>query len=376
MTSTSLAAVKTLCDLQDPYAKPVNYETLFLEAMREIVSWHKDNCAFYKNFLGPFEFSDDLTKIPLVPADFFKTAEVLSVPTDEITLHLTSSGTTGQKSQVFFDDWSIGSAQAMVDKIFRHYNWINTTPTNYLLYSYESTDNSKLGTAYTDNFLCKYAPINKIEYALKWNGQGNGSSAHDFDVYGAIARLSEFESEGLPVRIFGFPAFLHFTLERMRARKHRALKLHPDSLIFLGGGWKKHSGEAVSKNALIQSAHEMLGLDVTRVRDGFGSVEHCVPYIECSEHHFHVPVWSKVFVRDFRTLKVLDYEQPGFLNFVSPYITSMPAHNVLMGDAAILHEAKGCTAQVGTDYFEIIGRAGLSKNKSCAVAASELLGGL
>jgi hypothetical protein len=46
-----------------------------------------------------------------------------------------------------------------------------------------------------------------------------------------------------------------------------------------------------------------------------------------------------------------------------------------MGDMATLHEAHTCSCGLNTPYFRILGRAGISKNKSCAVAASELLKG-
>ena len=103
-------------------------------------------------------------------------------------------------------------------------------------------------------------------------------------------------------------------------------------------------------------------------------VEHCIPYIECQFHQFHVPVWSKVFIRDVKNLVPLPYGQKGFLHFVSPYITSVPAASVLMGDLASLHEGSQCPCLLETPYFIVHGRAGLSNNKSCAVAAAELLG--
>ncbi|HEY9715848.1 MAG TPA: hypothetical protein V6C69_00160, partial [Trichormus sp.] len=106
----------------------------------------------------------------------------------------------------------------------------------------------------------------------------------------------------------------------------------------------------------------------------FGSVEHCIPYIECEYHEFHVPVWSKVFIRDVKTLAPVGLRGKGFLHLVSPYITSVPAASVLMGDLASLHEGSECPCSLTTPYFIVHGRAGLSKNKSCAVAAAELIG--
>jgi phenylacetate-coenzyme A ligase PaaK-like adenylate-forming protein len=374
-----LKDVQNLCDIKNPYDQSKENDELFLKAMKEIVKWHIDNVPFYKSLANEKKFEpndlkkiDDLINIPHLWAHFFKSHEVLSVPKENIFLHLTSSGTTGQKSQIFFDEWTIKSAQRMVDWIFEYYDWIKPEQkTNYILFSYETEPQSKLGTAYTDNYLCKYAPVNKVYTTLRMTGSGT----HEFDCFGTIDKFIEFANENLPVRIFGFPAFFYFALERMKKLGIKPVKMHPDSMVFLGGGWKGNADKQIAKEDLYNLAHEMLGLNVERLRDGFGSVEHCIPYVECKNHQFHIPIWSKVFIRDTENLNTLGFNQPGFLHFVSPYITSVPAHSVIMGDLATLHEASSCSCGLRTPYFKIIGRAGVSKNKSCAVAASELLKG-
>jgi phenylacetate-coenzyme A ligase PaaK-like adenylate-forming protein len=377
--SEKLKSVQKICDQTSPYEDLASNENDFIKAMKEITSWHIEHSDFYKKLSDSQSFDiasiktiDDCLKIPHLWAHFFKSHEILSVPEKDVFLHLTSSGTTGQKSQIFFDEWTIRTAQRMVDSIFEKYNWITPKQKcNYILFSYETESSSKLGTAYTDNFLCKYAPLNEVFYALKLTGSGG----HEFDCFGTIEALKKFENQGLPVRIFGFPAFFYFALERMKALGIAPLKLHPDSLVFLGGGWKGNADKQIEKSDLYALVEEMLGIPNVRLRDGFGSVEHCIPYVECQNHEFHVPVWSRVFIRDVETLRPKGYGEKGFLHFVSPYITSMPAHSVIMGDMASLHEAKTCGCGLPTPYFKIHGRAGISKNKSCALAASELLKG-
>ena len=299
---------------------------------------------------------------------------MLSIPSKDIYLHLTSSGTQGQKSQVFFDEWTIKSAQCMVDAIFKYYGWITPqVKCNYILFSYETEASSKLGTSYTDNFLCKYAPINEVFCALKLTG--GVPEKHEFDVFGTINSFVKYSKQEHPTRIFGFPAFLYFSLKRMKDLKMPPLKLHPESLVFLGGGWKGYADQQIDKFELYKLVEEMLGIPNERLRDGFGSVEHCIPYIECSEHEFHVPIWSRVFIRDTQDLSLKNYGEKGFLHFISPYITSMPAHSVIMGDLASLHEGETCACEIPTPFFKIYGRAQASKNKSCAITASELLKG-
>ncbi len=365
----SLGSVQKICDTLSPYQKTPQTEALFDEAMKEIIEWHRMRNGYYKRLSE--ENSGAGIYGPMTPATFFKYHEELSISREDVALHLTSSGTTGQKSQIFFDEWTISSAQRMVDAIFEFYGW-NTpeTAVNYLLYTYAPEEGSKLGTAYTDNFLCKYAKVNQVEYALKYLGPEIG---HRFDLPGVISRLVAFEEAGLPVRIFGFPAFLAFTLEALPKILGRPLKLHPESLVFLGGGWKGHQEKAISKKELYAQASKLLGIPDERLRDGFGSVEHCIPYVECKHHRFHIPIWSKVFVRDVRTLEEVENGEIGYLNFVSPYITSVPAHNVLMTDLVLKISAEQCGCGLETDAFEVIGRAGLSSSKSCAIAASDLL---
>ena len=376
-----LAAVQQVCDLASPYSFGASEKKLFVQAMKESASWHGTHNEFYGKLLANRKFDperlkavEDCASVPFVLANFFKTHEILSIPKKDIFAHFTSSGTTGQKSQIFFDRWSMLSGQRMLDVIFDFYDWVTPADkTNYLLYSYQIDADSKLGTAHTDNFLCKYAPINSVFYALRMTGDGS----HEFDVFGCIEQLQKFEQqflkEGLAVRIFGYPAFLYFTLKRMRDLKIKPLKLSPKSLVFLGGGWKGHADQAISKLELYGQINEQLGIPDERIRDGFGSVEHPIPYIECEHHQFHVPVWSQVYIRDVQTLDVVKNGEPGFLHFVSPYITSMPAHSVLMGDLAVLHDGDQCPCDLETPYFVVLGRAGTSKNRSCAVAAAELL---
>ncbi len=364
--SHELTCVQALCALDRPYERTAEADALFVKAMQEIVGWHRRHCPVYAELLGSFDESvlatpRDCASIPFVLANYFKAHELMSIPRDQVTAHLTSSGTTGQKSQMFFDEQTLGSAQRMLDLIYKTQGWWTDEPANYLLYTYETEPDSQLGTAYTDNYMCKYAPLKRGFLALRRDGHGG----HEFDLFGAIAALQDYEREGLPVRVLGFPSFLWFTLKRMRDLKLPPLKLHPDSFLFVSGGWKGYANQAVSKPELVAACGELLGLAPERVRDGYGSVEHCIPYIDGPDHRLRIPVWSRAFARDPETLAVLPEGEPGILHFVSPYITSAPAHSLLTGDLA----------RVWDDHFEVLGRAGTSRNKSCALAASELLRG-
>lgn len=354
---------------------------MFVAAMVAAVGWHRQRCEYFARLLDQYSVDvnnlktvADCAGLPLVHADFFKTHTIKSIDDDQISLTLTSSGTSGQKSQMFFDEWSIGAGRQMIDFICDFYGWNQPhREVNYLLYTYETLPDSRLGTAATDNYLLKFAQANRTFYALRLTDHVRGE--HEFDIFGTIRTLQSFADEGLPVRIQGFPSFMYFTLKRMQDLGMEPLHLHPESMTAFGGGWKGYADQQIGKQELYEMIEHWLGIPGERCRDGFGSVEHAIPYFECSEHQFHVPIWSRIFIRDVRTLEPIGFNKPGFLHFVTPYITSVPAISVMMGDLAILHPPEECSCGLATPYFEILGRAGIAKNRSCAIAASELLQG-
>ncbi|HGN0867902.1 TPA: acyl-protein synthase [Providencia alcalifaciens] len=369
----SVPTVDELCKLNQPYHCTAASELLFHHAMQELVFFHIKNTPKYAQWLIKHHISPENPQInswgdlPPIFANYFK-HNLLVSHTGNDALELTSSGTMGQKSRMRFDERSINALLNMVDHIFQYYDWVTPkTPCNYLLLSYEPVDSITLGTTYTDQYLCKYAPIKQVVYALRHTGKG-----HQFDPLGVIQALQRFSLDEAPVRILGFPAFIWFVLEMMQDMQLPPLTLPPDSLTLFGGGWKTYAEQEIPKTTLYQRLTKQLGIINERCRDGYGAIEHGVPYIECIHHHFHLPVYAKAWVRDTYSFEIKGYGESGFLQLVSPYITSCPAHSILMSDLAILHRGAECGCGLGTDWFQLLGRATQHKTRSCALAASEL----
>ena len=372
---TGLPAVEALCAIEHPYRSDSECDRLFDAAMAELTLYHAENSPGYRQWLTQNGFdptapsgSEAAPHGPPIFASYFK-HRVLTTRGTEDALELTSSGTTGQRSRMRYDARSLQAARRMVDRIFLHHGWATPDqPCNYLLLGYEPAGATSLGTTHTGQFLCRYAPVQRVFHVLRRVGGG-----HEFDAFGTVRVLQECAEEGLPVRILGFPAFLAFALQRMRQMRLPALQLHPDSLVFLGGGWKTHADQAISRAELYQRLGEQLGLPDARCRDGYGSVEHPVPYVECDRHRFHVPSYARAHVLDTATLARRPFGEPGFLQLASPYITSSPAHNLVTSDLAALYPAAACGCGLPTPWFELLGRAGTRPGRSCAMAASELI---
>lgn len=369
-----LEHIQKLWAYPDPYDFPGTDE-MFIQAVKESALYHYKKNSFFHKWLDRNNFNpesiktmEDLARIPFLHANFYKTHVEKSAREEDIVLNLTSSGTSGQKSQMFYDPWTIFASDKSADTQFDYYGLISDEPANFLLYSYEPAPGVNMGTLRTRQMMRRYARENHLEYALKYTGSG-----HEFDLFGSIAALLRYEKEGLPVRLLGFPAFLYFTLERMREMGYPPLKLNPKSLVMMGGGWKGFVGQSLTPVQFRQYINERLGLPTTCCHESYGAVEHGVAYIDCPEHHFHIPIYSRAFIRDTRTLEILPYGKPGFFNVISPMNTAVPVVSLLIGDMVIMHKGDECGCGVPTPWFEIVGRAGISSNKSCAIAASELL---
>jgi hypothetical protein len=224
-----------------------------------------------------------------------------------------------------------------------------------------------MGAVKTAMGVTRFAPALHREFVLKKTADG-----YQPDWFGVLSALRRYEAMRLPVRFVGFPAFLHRLLMALR-RENLTLRLSRQSLVLLGGGWKQFSDERIDKHALYAMAEERLGIPVARCRDFYSAVEHPVAYAECENHHMHVPAWSRVFIRDLRTLEPLGYGQPGFLSFVTPLVNSTPLLSVMMGDLAVLHDGRSCGCGIDAPYFEVLGRAGHAPLHNCAVSADALV---
>lgn len=368
-----MPATQELWAHDDPYDLS-GTEEVYLEAVRENLKAHEKN-GFYADWLKRNGFSvddlktiDDIARIPPIHANFYKTHVVKTKPDDEYVITLTSSGTTGQKSQMFFDEWTMFASDKSGDTQMDRYGHITDGPVNFLMYSYEPAEGVNMGTLRTRQMMRRYGKENELVYALKYTGKG-----HEFDLFGCIDALKRFEEQGLPVYILGFPAFLYFTLDKMESMGMPPLKLNERSFVCMGGGWKGFADKQLSSEEFREYAGKRLGLPHTCFRETYGAVEHGVGYTDCEHHHFHVPIYDRVLIRDPVTLKPLGYNRKGFINFVSPLNTGVPVTSLLMGDFGILHEPGSCPCGNGSPWLEVVGRAGVSKNKSCAIAAAEIL---
>lgn len=345
---------------------------IFVEAVLENVRHHMTNCGEYARILDTVGFSfddvcgiEDLYRIPPIPTVFLKNHTLYSTD-KKLMFTSTTSGTSGKVSHMGLDWTSSLNGLGMILGTFFTHKLISARLTNYVVLGYEPAKRNKMGAVKTAYAVTYTAPALHREYALKDTGE-----EYVLNIDGIKNSLIRYEKSGHPVRFMGFPAYFMFLIKELNESGIR-LRLHPKSLVMLAGGWKQFFSERVDKYTLYEMSRETLGIGGDRIREFFGAVEHPISYFDCPNHHFHVPVYSRVIIRG-TDLKPVPYGVPGVLNLITPMVTSMPFTSVMTDDLAVMYPGERCGCGINSPYFEILGRVGLADIKTCAAGASELL---
>ncbi len=347
---------------------------LFLEAVRRNIASNRDGCSEYARILENCGFSPDdiaseadLAKIPVIPTLYLKRNRLFSVPEKKLAVKATSSGTKGSMSVVGFDRSSLFYGIMMMFRFFSYYRIISPIPVNYIVLGYEPSKHTDMGAVKTAYGTTKFAPALHREYALRDTGSG-----YEVNVEGIKKALLSYAKSPFPVRFVGFPAYMYFLAKTLR-ENGISLRLKKRSMILLGGGWKQFAGEEIDREEFFALIRETLGIERERCFEFYSAVEHPLAYVKCKNGHFHVPLYSRVIIRDTKTLEPVPDGQIGLLSFVTPLVSSMPLTSVITDDLAV-HSNAECGCGLETPYFDLIGRAGVSGIKTCTAQAAEILG--
>lgn len=358
---------------KDIYGRP-SADRLLFEAVRENVAFHMANNPVYQRMADARGFSfkelenvDDLHRIPPIPTMFFKLHTLWTMEPSCLTVQATSSGTGGRKSRIGLDFNALKLGALMGTGVGRRHRLFSPVPVNYLILGYQPRRENQTAVSKTQRASMLYAPPLHVTYALVFrDGQ------YRLDLDGLKTALHRYERQRAPVRLIGFPAYLYFLLKELKS-EGRHYRFREGSMVLLGGGWKQFYKERPEKEEVYSLLEEMLGIRENNCREFFGAVEHPSIYCDCPRHHFHVPVFSRVIIRDVDTLEPLEYGKPGLVNLITPIADSMPLVSVMTDDLGILYPGKRCGCGIKAPYFEILGRAGLEEIRTCAAGAGELL---
>ncbi len=357
-----------------PYDLPRS-DTAFLRACRDNAAYHIKHCPGYAAICREAGFSpemlqnvDDLAKIPVLPTLFFKRRALFSMPRRRMAMEVTSSGTSGKYSRIGFDWGCILAEVPMVIRLGFVHHLVSPVPANCVVLGYKPDKDNHTGVTRTMFGLTFFSPPLRRVYALK---RVDGAYVPDLD--GVAAALARFAASPFPTRVIGFPSYLYFGLKRME-ELGVSVKLKKGSRIILAGGWKQHAAQEVDKTLLYALADKVLGVPEENINELFGAVEHPIFYNACPRHHFHVPIYGRIIIRDPETLEPLPMGQAGLINLISPLMTATPTLSVMTDDLGWLEPGENCGCGIQSPVLHILGRVGMADITTCAAGAGDLLG--
>lgn len=364
-----------LFSVKDPYDTKAS-DGLFLSAVRESCEFHYARCPEYRRALDGRGFSPDMlreygdiARLPFLPTALFKRHEIFSLPKSRIAVKATSSGTKGRFSNIGFDLGGLWCGLKMTVKLASLRGLLSPIPVNYIVFGYKPHRKNRTAVTKTAFGATLFAPALRRAYALKFDGE-----KYSPDLESVIAAIRKYAGSRFPTRFMGFPSYTYFVMKLMEERGI-SVSLPPRSIIMLGGGWKQFYLEQVDKGEFYRLAKKTLNVEEQNIVEFFGAVEHPILYCDCKNHHFHVPAYSRVIIRDVHTLKPLPNGKTGLVNLVTPMVKATPILSVMTDDLGVLHEGSECGCGISSPYLEIIGRVGLKDIRTCAAGAAELLKG-
>lgn len=356
-------------------------DTIFLNKIKENMLFQYQNCMEYRNLIESKGWNEErirdlksIHEIPFIPTLYLKHHKMDSLPEKKMMTRATSSGTSGNKSDIGYDFTTLWRALGMSVSMGKYHKMWSLKPCRYVILGYERTSNG-LGkrdaeekavakTAYAFTYL---APAKSRIYALKLvNGE------YVLNLKEIKESLIKYSKGKTPVRIMGFPFHAFWLLTQMK-EEGIICHLPKGSVIAFGGGWKQYYTQQADKETMYQLIEEVLGIPRERCWEYFGAVEHPILYCTCKNNHFHVPIYSRVLIRDVDTFEPVANGTTGLVNLVTPMIRSAPVLSVMTDDLGILHDSSECGCGIKTPYLEILGRVGMEDIVTCAAGAEQLL---
>lgn len=346
-------------DISRPYDYPESVKgPALLSTMNELTRWHRERGATYAAMvdrLFPAGDAATLDQVPYLPVRLFKTAELRSVPEQDVIKTLTSSGTTGQAvSRIFLDrETSIRQTRvlsAIMASFLGKKRWPMVIVDSSGLLNDRKRFNARaagilgFSTYGRDHFHC-------LDDALS------------LDAAGLQAWLERHADT--PVLLFGFTFVVWQGLYQSALRQGVRLHFPKGSLLIHGGGWKRLLDQQVDNEEFKARLHEQFGID--QVHNYYGMVEQVGSiFMECEHGRLHSPAYADVIIRDPHTLQPVPDGVSGVIQVLSAIPLSYPGHSLLTEDVGTRHGRDDCPCGRHGSHFSVRGRLPQVEMRGCS----------
>lgn len=350
-----------------PYAIEQEEKNRLLTArLLELTRLHMQRCPAYGRILraigcDPAGFRD-IGDIPFLPVHLFKEMELKSVSDDCIVKTVTSSGTSGQDvSRIFLDRRTASNQQKALVKIVSDYAGTGRMPM-IIIDCPSVVKNRSMFSARGAGILGFSIFAAKKVYAL------GDDMVLDVDALQEFIEIHKKQK----ILLFGFTFMVwqHFYKELLRLKGCGISFDLSNAILIHGGGWKKLSDEAVSREVFHDRLKDVCGLD--SIHDYYGMAEQtgCI-YMQCEYGHLHASIFSDVIIRRPIDFSVAGQGEKGIIQVVSAIPESYPGHSLLTEDEGEVIGTDDCPCGRKGRYIKIYGRLKNAEVRGCSDTYAE-----
>lgn len=352
-----------------PYAlSHAEKEALLTERLQELTEQHRKGCLEYSCILDTLGYQgaevQSLADIPFLPVRLFKEYYLHSVPEEDISITMTSSGTSGQQvSRIALDAETSRNQKKVLHHIIASYIGEKRVP--LLVLDSKATLRDRKAFGARGAGILGFSIFGRdVTYAL------------DADMKLDLEAIQRFlgKHRGEPKLLFGYTFMIwqYFYMELQR--QDITLDFEDNAKLFHIGGWKKLKEmavddatyqESIKERCRISSVHNYYGM-----AEQLGSV-----YVTCEHGHMHASNFSDVLIRNPLDWSVQAQGEPGLIELVSVLPASYPGHAILTEDEGVVLGEDDCPCGRKGKYFQILGRVKQAELRGCSDTYADKLEG-
>ena len=332
------------------------------EALKDILNdltrRHYAACPEYARILDALKFdaakNHDCADLPFLPVRLFKQFELRSVPKEEITKTLTSSGTSGQAvSKIFLNADNVRSQTKTLNEIISSFIGKQRLPLLLLDTEMIKKDRSM--------YSARGAGI--IGFSIFGRNSTYALDAEmNIDVDKVAAFFEEHKNE--PILMFGYTYMIWQFVVRALEEKNISFNAE-NAVLFHIGGWKKLKDQAVDVLEFNRRVQGRLGN--VKVYNYYGMAEQLGSvFVECEHGHMHCSNYSDVIIRRSKDFSEAKIGEKGLMELLSVLPVSYPGHVLLTEDEGEILGVDDCPCGRKGKYFKIHGRIKSAELRGCS----------
>jgi hypothetical protein len=303
-----------------------------------------------------------LEQVDALPALFLPVLKRFQFPLPldlEVTVRLTSSGTTGAPSVTPLDEADMGRRIAAMAAAYRGAG-ILAGRMEGLAFLMDPATTQMAGSVVIDAVLRSASEIASVKYLARL-----GPAGPAFDLPGAVAAIHEAAERG-PVLLVGYPALMAAAIQGLARGGTEALPLPAGSLVLTGGGWKSFlPGVALDQGEFQRQTEQFFQVPSTAIRDMFGLSECPTVFVQCAAGNYHIPNFTWAQAVDPESGGEGPAGQTGLLQLTVPLTTSYPLLKILTTDKVSI--GRECRCGLPASYLVPRGRVTAARFETCAM---------